>query len=114
MKINRLIIMLSISIAFLSSYAQPFKVMTYNIRYDNPADGDNSWLNRKAGMSNLIVQQNPDLLGMQEVLNGQLQFLGKTLKGYEYIGVGRDDGQQAGEYSPLFYRTKRFSIIKSG
>ena len=114
MKIYPYLFSALLSVGASTSFAQAVKVMTYNIRYDNPADGDNSWSNRTSGLGNLIVQQNPDLLGMQEVLNSQLQFLSKTLKGYEFIGVGRDDGQQAGEYSPLFFRTKRFNIIKSG
>ncbi|MFM7729078.1 MAG: endonuclease/exonuclease/phosphatase family protein, partial [Flavobacteriales bacterium] len=98
----------------MNAIAQPYRLMTYNIRYDNPQDGDDRWSLRGKGLIGLIRKSDPDALGLQEVLASQLSDISKEMKGYESIGVGRDDGAQAGEYAPLFIRTKRFAIRSSG
>ncbi len=92
----------------------PITVMTFNIRFDNPADGINSWDNRKELTANKLQEISPDLLGMQEVLERQCIFLKDNLPGYDYRGAGRDDGKTGGEYSPVFFRTDRFSIVDWG
>lgn len=88
------------------------KVMTYNIRYDNPGDALNAWNNRKTKLYNVINKNNPDLLGVQEALQNQMEDLKSSLREYESFGVGRDDGKQAGEYAGIFYRKERFEFIE--
>ena len=88
--------------------------MSYNIRYDNPGDGDRAWDSRKEEVAALIRFYNPALLGLQEVLHGQLLYLEEQLPEYGRIGVGRDDGQQAGEYSPVFYRKDQLELLDHG
>jgi endonuclease/exonuclease/phosphatase family metal-dependent hydrolase len=92
----------------------PLKVMTFNIRYDNQGDGVNQWSNRKEKVADLIRKYDPDIIGVQEALHNQMEDLGGALKGYQPVGVGREDGQQKGEYSALFIRKKRFRIESSG
>jgi len=92
----------------------PIRVMTFNIRLDNPADGANSWDNRKDLAIQSLLQASPDIIGMQEVLARQLVYLGENLKGYGYIAAGRDDGKTAGESVPVFYKLDRFKLIDSG
>jgi endonuclease/exonuclease/phosphatase family metal-dependent hydrolase len=89
------------------------KVMTLNIRYDNPGDSLNAWPNRAAIVSNFIRNEKPDLLGMQEVLQHQYEFLDSTLLDYGSIGVGRSDGAKEGEMNPVFYRKERFDMIRT-
>ena len=67
----------------------PLKVMTYNIRMDTEADGDNQWSNRKDLAAGLIKFHDLDIVGAQEVLNNQLNDLLARLPEYDYIGVGR-------------------------
>lgn len=93
--------------------AQEFKVMSYNIKYDNVNDTINNWNFRKESMLKLIQHYGPHFVGMQEVLHNQLEFLDQNLADYAYIGVGRDDGKQKGEYSPILYNTKVFSLERS-
>ena len=90
--------------------AQPLKVMTYNIRYDNPGDGVNQWSNRKDKVFDLIKKCDPDIIGVQEALHHQLEDIARSLRQYEYYGAGRDDGKQKGEYSAVFIRKSRFKI----
>lgn len=88
--------------------------MTYNIRYDNPHDGINSWSNRKEKVCNIILDNEIDIIGIQEGLYHQVRYLEESLDHYSYVGVGRDDGMQKGEFSAIFYKTDKFNILKSG
>ncbi|MCF8301742.1 MAG: endonuclease/exonuclease/phosphatase family protein [Bacteroidales bacterium] len=86
-------------------------VMTYNIRYNNPTDGEHAWPDRKQLVFDVIKRHNPDLIGIQEALHGQVKDLESALPEYGWIGVGREDGKKAGEYSPVFYRKSRFTVL---
>jgi endonuclease/exonuclease/phosphatase family metal-dependent hydrolase len=89
------------------------KVMTFNIRYDNPRDSMNAWPNRVAQVCDFIKDEKPDLLGMQEVLHRQYVILDSALTGYTSVGVGRDDGAKGGEMNPVFFRKERFDLIRT-
>ncbi len=90
------------------------KVMSWNIRQDTPADGQNQWKYRKSGVCDLIMNESPDLLGVQEALHNQMKDMRNGLKGYKSIGVARDDGKKAGEYSAVFYKKSRLRSLRSG
>lgn len=92
----------------------PIKVMSFNIRYGAANDGENSWEKRKELVLETIQVFNPDLLGTQEVLDFQADFLRDHLPEYGFVGVGRDDGQLKGEFSSIFYRKSRFELNDSG
>ena len=93
---------------------EPVNVMTFNVRYDNPDDSLNSWAYRKDRVANAIRFYDADIVGTQEVLHNQMEDLRQRLPGYESIGVGREDGKEAGEYSALWYRADRFTAKESG
>lgn len=90
------------------------KVMTFNVRFDNPADGQHNWKFRREAGARLIQTLRVDLLGTQEVLKNQLEDFLDRLPGYGYIGVGREDGRTAGEYNAVFYLKERFLPTSSG
>ncbi|MDL5046790.1 endonuclease/exonuclease/phosphatase family protein [Oscillatoria amoena NRMC-F 0135] len=93
--------------------AQSVRVMTYNIRFDNPDDGVNAWPNRIQKVVALIQKHNPDIIGMQEALHHQVQDLLRMLPDYSYVGVGRDDGKEKGEYCAIAYRNDRFGVLRA-
>lgn len=97
-----------------SRNVEPVRVMTFNIRLDLASDGANAWARRKAMVFALIRHEAPDLLGMQEVLSHQKRDLEAALPGYSMIGVGREDGKEAGEFVPLAWRRDRFDLMQSG
>jgi endonuclease/exonuclease/phosphatase family metal-dependent hydrolase len=103
-----------ITIAYSQSAKENVRVMSYNVRYDNPGDGENRWSNRKERLTKLIAYHAPDLFGTQEVLLNQLQDIEKALPQYAWYGAGRDDGKQAGEFSAIFYHKDRFSLLDKG
>ncbi|MBL8048157.1 MAG: endonuclease/exonuclease/phosphatase family protein [Chthonomonas sp.] len=89
-------------------------VMTYNIRYGTAPDGVNAWPNRKEAVMGLLRKHDPDVLGVQEALAGQIDELQKALPGHEMIGVGRDDGMRKGEFSAIFVRAAKLGLRESG
>jgi endonuclease/exonuclease/phosphatase family metal-dependent hydrolase len=93
-------------------------VISFNIRYDNPNDSLNAWTFRKGSLIAFMKNQNPDILSLQEVLHHQLLDVDSLLNvdqpaGVEYawIGVGREDGKEAGEYCPIFYNKKQYKVL---
>ncbi|KOS08204.1 endonuclease/exonuclease/phosphatase [Flavobacterium akiainvivens] len=109
MKIKSLAISL---LAVASSFGQTVKVMSYNIRLDVESDGINRWDNRKAMLSGQVQFYEPDFMGIQEGLPHQVQYLDSVLTIYKYIGVGRDDGNNQGEFSAIFYNEKKYKPIQ--
>ena len=93
---------------------EPILVMSYNIRYNNPNDGDNHWDFRKKTISNFVLEQQPDVFGLQEVTHTQLLDLLEEWSVYDFIGVGREDGMTKGEYSPLFYKSSKYKVLTFG
>ncbi|WP_435017355.1 endonuclease/exonuclease/phosphatase family protein [Tundrisphaera sp. TA3] len=90
------------------------RVMSYNIRFANPGDGENVWENRRDFLADTIKAFGPDLLGTQEVLARQRDDLAARLDGYEVLAAGRDDGREKGEMMALFFRKDRFEKLDSG
>jgi len=93
------------------THAQSIKVITYNIRYDNPNDGENWWEVRKEYLAKQVKFHEPDIMGIQEGLSRQVNYLDSSLVSYSYVGVGRDDGKTKGEYSAIFYKTEKFEVV---
>lgn len=89
------------------------RVMTFNIRCDNPSDGEDRWENRKVFVCDVIRDDAPDVLGVQEANRHQLDVLRTNLPEYSEIGIGRD-GDRHGEYSAILYQTARFDLAASG
>jgi endonuclease/exonuclease/phosphatase family metal-dependent hydrolase len=89
------------------------RVMTFNIRYGTAKDGDNHWDLRKDFLVDVIREQAPDVIGVQEALHAQLAYIVEALPAYAMVGVGRDDGVRAGEYSAILYRTQALSVNRS-
>jgi endonuclease/exonuclease/phosphatase family metal-dependent hydrolase len=96
------------------SDANHFRVMTFNIRYDEPRDKENAWPNRKELVASMIRFHHADLVGVQETLRRQLDDLSNLLPEYGWVGVGRADGKNEGEFSAILYRTSRFKVTTSG
>jgi endonuclease/exonuclease/phosphatase family metal-dependent hydrolase len=87
-------------------------VMTYNIRLNVKSDGENWWENRKDKVAALMNYYEADFIGAQEVQHEQLEYLLKTLPHYSSIGVGRDDGKTAGEYSCILYNNQKYKLVQ--
>ena len=89
------------------------KIATFNLRMDTPYDGENAWFHRKDMVNDLIRFYGFDLFGTQEGFTHQLNDI-LRLSDYRFIGVGRDDGKDAGEHCAIFYRSDRFKVLDQG
>lgn len=98
----------------LNLQAQDLEVMSYNIRFQTENDGENSWSKRKDHLTNQIKFYEPDILGVQEAVISQLMHFENEMDNYKYIGVGRDDGKEAGEFSAIFYDLRKVDILDEG
>ncbi|KAA8648153.1 hypothetical protein EYZ11_000580 [Aspergillus tanneri] len=100
----------------------PLRILTHNIRYatNSPFKGERPWAERKQPLLNELLfntRHQDAFICLQEVLHNQILDIHSGLNAkqsttpttaadptWAYIGVGRDDGKQAGEYSPIFYQ----------
>jgi endonuclease/exonuclease/phosphatase family metal-dependent hydrolase len=94
--------------------ADDIRVMTFNIRYGTANDGENHWDKRKEFLIETIKAYGPDLLGTQETVGFQRDYLAEHLPDYGVLGVGRDDGKEQGEMMALYYKKDRFTKLDAG
>lgn len=98
---------------FGSGYSQSHRFATFNIRWDNPNDLGNLWKDRAPHVIRLIQFHQIGLFGTQETLAHQLKQINEGLD-YLSIGVGRDDGKEKGEFSPIHYDPDLYQLENSG
>lgn len=112
---KRLFVLLLLAAAAMHLSAQ-MMVGSYNIRYKNGGDSikGNVWEKRCQVICDQVNFISPDIFGAQEVLHGQLVDMLHRLDGYDYIGVGRDDGANGGEYAAIFFKTDRLRLLDQG
>jgi endonuclease/exonuclease/phosphatase family metal-dependent hydrolase len=89
-------------------------VITYNIRYNNPGDGENGWPKRREAVIKLLKTHKADIFCVQEALFDQVMNLKDGMKTFDYVGVGRDDGNVNGEFSAIFYNSHRYTLLENG
>jgi len=109
---KKMVICLILSVEFLLVKAQlPMNVISFNIRYNSPSDSANAWPYRKDLVASQILFHEAHLIGVQEALHVQMMDLLDRLPGFRFVGVGRDDGKEKGEYSAIFYDTNRIQLL---
>jgi endonuclease/exonuclease/phosphatase family metal-dependent hydrolase len=91
--------------------ADLIRVVTFNIRVAVD-EGINSWDNRKESVASIIKTYQADIVGLQEALKTQLDDLTGLLPDFAWVGVGRDDGAEEGEYSAILYKKRRFGVLE--
>ena len=113
---KQIIMSLLFVLAAMGLNAQNLFVGSYNIRYQNNSDAKNgnSWQQRCPRVCGIINFEQPDVFGAQEALYPQLKDMLAMLDGYDYIGVGRDDGKREGEYAAIFYKKDYIKLLDNG
>ena len=94
--------------------SEGLKVMSYNIRYGSADDGTNSWKYRWPATVEMLNDVKPDVFGVQEALDFQVEFISEMVRDYKGYGVGREDGKHDGEQMAIFWNKKTIKMIKSG
>lgn len=108
---SRLLLLCIFTFYGMAGMSQSITVMSYNIRLDTESDGINQWKNRITKVGDLIKKYNPDLLGVQEALPNQVRDLQNILSEYAFVGVGREDGEEKGEYSAIYFKKNQFELM---
>ncbi|MEC9094778.1 MAG: endonuclease/exonuclease/phosphatase family protein [Planctomycetota bacterium] len=93
---------------------EPLRVMSFNIRFGTANDGTNHWKHRHPLVLKTINNFSPDLLGTQETLITQAQYLSQNLKEYATFGRSRDKNPNQGEQCTIFFRKDKFQLLESG
>ena len=89
-------------------------VISYNIRLGVADDGPNSWDFRKAASPEMVLDQQPDIFGLQEAYDFQVDYLRQHCKDYLSVGIPRDDGKSQGEIMAIFYNKKVIELERWG
>ncbi|MEN2399616.1 endonuclease/exonuclease/phosphatase family protein [Flavobacterium sp. MC2016-06] len=108
-KINKIVLVVALLLSSSSFYGQNLKIMTYNIRLDNPSDGENAWPNRKDYFTDQIQFYSPDIFGVQEATPNQVVDIASALPNYNKFGIGREE-EGKGEASAIYYKKDRFQV----
>ena len=99
--------------AYGQKEASIIRVGTFNLRMDTPVDKEDSWQHRKEMVKALLLFHEFDIFGTQEGFKHQLDGILEVDK-FDYVGVGRDDGKDAGEHSAIIYDKIRFNVLEKG
>jgi endonuclease/exonuclease/phosphatase family metal-dependent hydrolase len=97
--------------------AHDLRVMTFNVRYGSADDGINAWPKRRDLMVRVIRQEHPDIMGTQELLSPQGDYLQQHLPGYTWFGMGRNGNEideNGNEHMGVFYDKARLKLLESG
>lgn len=89
------------------------KIMSFNLRRRKESDGLNSWDHRRDAAVETIRRHAPDVLGTQEGLEEQVEYVSEHFPGYGMVGEARHGGRRD-EFNAIFYRKDRFKVAKSG
>ena len=110
--IYKILVLIFLFAIVQGAVAQELKIISFNIRYNswNNIDGENGWPYRKAAVVKMINEEKPAAIGLQEALIDQLRYLDSALPAYQRVGVGRDDGKEAGEFMAIYYDTSRLEV----
>lgn len=111
---KRFLIICILTLIVTSLHAQQLTIGTYNLRFDNPRDTGNLWVDRAPVVAALIRFHDFDVFGTQEALKNQLDDVSKALPQYERYGLGRDDGKEKGEHSAIFFKKDKFKLLDKG
>ncbi len=123
MKLFKFSALLALTLGLVASFVSPlkataaddqFRVTSFNICLANTVDGDNGWEFRKETFVEVVKEDDPTLLGVQEALWTQMEYLDGALDGYKWVGVGRDDGEKKGEFMAIFYKEDAVELLDSG
>lgn len=110
---KRLLLILVLALPLWAA-AQEMKIISFNVRYNSAweDDGENRWENRREAAAQMIMDERPAAIGLQEALIDQLHFLDSRLDGYIRVGVGRDNGEEEGEFMAIYYDKEQLELVK--
>ena len=93
-----------------TTMATRLKIISFNMRMNNPGDGINAFPNRKGRIKEFIDGCDADVIGFQEILPEMRDFLVEAFPNYYMVGVGR--GRNYDDESALIaFRKDKMELI---
>lgn len=91
------------------------KIISYNIRQSGMPqnDGPHAWPHRKEATLNMIQWEAPSVIGFQELLPDQQNYVRAAFPQYGFVGVGRDNGNDEGECMGVMYLKDKYELLDS-
>jgi len=83
-------------------------MMSYNLKFASPTF-EPSWEVRKEWQVDLIRAYDPDIIGTQEGLKEQIDYLADQLSDYVVVGEGRKGGDDD-EHMAIFFKKDKFRL----
>lgn len=96
-----------------ASPAEPLRVMSFNVRTPVDTEPGRRWDDRRDAMVALLREQKPAVIGTQEMVMKQAEYLTAHLPGYRWFGQGRRGGE-GDEHMGVFYDSARLKVVESG
>ena len=93
---------------------ESLKVISFNLRNGEANDGTNSWRYRCPASLLMVQEECPDIMGVQEAYDYQVQFISDNMPEYKNVGGGREDGKHKGEHMSIFWNKKKIALRKWG
>ena len=91
----------------------PLKVMSFNVRTPADTAPQKRWPDRRAALVATIRTAHPDVMGTQELVKEQADYLAAQLPDYQWFGEGRRGGH-GDEHMGVFYDSKALALEQSG
>lgn len=107
-------VLLAVAVASAQESVPSLRVMSFNVRYGRADDGENAWPHRRRLLIETVKAFGPDLLGTQEALGFQAEFLRQNLPGYAHVGWSREPDSADGEQCGILFREERFERRDAG
>lgn len=86
------------------------KVMTFNIRGTTTEDdAHNNWGMRAGACRDMVIDQQPSLVGIQEAVATEWKYMSGTLAEYGYVGITDED-----IYNSILYRPDVLEVLSDG
>jgi endonuclease/exonuclease/phosphatase family metal-dependent hydrolase len=93
--------------------AEPLRVMSFNVRFPSNDDGPNLWEKRRDILVRTILENDPDLIGTQELFHVQGQYIVEKAPAYAWFGISRR-GNHEDEHMGVFYKKEKLRVVESG
>lgn len=94
------------------SVQSPISALSFNIRYGTAKDGENHWEKRHPLVFNVFNDHAPDVAGLQEALDFQIDEILEAHPQFDYVGIGREPGGE-GEFCAILYLKEKFDVLES-
>ncbi len=90
------------------------RLMTFNIKYDDPNDGEHAWAKRRDFVVEVIRYHRAEIIGVQDALYHQVKELEYYFPKFKRSGSSSNNGKMDGEFCSIFYDSTKYKLLDEG